>query len=47
MEWVFLGNIYEATAGEVSTYLKRLKSVYQANRLRAVNTTTGKTVDLI
>lgn len=47
MEWVFLENIREATAGEVATYLKRLKSVYPENRLRAVNATTGKTVDLI
>lgn len=47
MEWVFLEKVYEATAEEVAAYLKRLKSAYPENRIRAVNTSTGKTVDLI
>lgn len=47
MEWVFLEKLYEATAEEIATYLKRLKSVYPENRIRAVNATTGKTIDLI
>lgn len=47
MEWVFLEKVYEATAEEIAEYLKRLKSAYPENRIRAVNTATGKTVDLI
>lgn len=47
MEWVFLEKVYEATAEEVAAYLKRLKLAYPENRIRALNTTTGKTIDLI
>ena len=47
MEWVFLEKVYEATAAEVASYLKRLKSFYPDNLIRAVNTVTGKTIDLI
>ena len=47
MEWVFLEKVYEATSDEVSAYLKRMKSAYPDNLIRAINTTTGKIVDLI
>jgi hypothetical protein len=47
MEWVFLEKVYEATSDEVTVYLKRLKSTYPDNLIRAINTTTGKIVDLI
>ena len=47
MEWVFLEKVYEATSIEVASYLKRLKSVYPDNLIRAVNAATGKTIDLI
>lgn len=47
MEWVFLEKVYEATTAEVASYLKRLKSAYPDNPIRAVNTVTGKIVDLI
>ncbi len=47
MEWAFLEKVYEATSDEVTAYLKRLKSTYPDNLIRAVNTTTGKIVDLI
>lgn len=47
MEWVFLEKVYESTNEEVARYLKRLKSSYLDNVIRAVNTLTGKTIDLI
>ena len=47
MEWVFLEKVYEATSEEVASYLKRLKSVYPDSAIRAVNSVTGKIIDLI
>lgn len=47
MEWVFLEKVYEATSDEVAGYLKRLKSIYPENLIRAINAATGKTIDLI
>ena len=47
LEWVFLEKVYEATNEEVANYLKRLKSAYPDNLIRAVNAVTGKTIDLI
>ena len=47
MGWVFLEKVYEASSTEVASYLKRLKSVYPDNLIRAVNAATGKTIDLI
>lgn len=47
MEWVFLEKVYEATSEEVASYLKRLKSVYPDSTIRAVNSVTGKIIDLI
>ena len=47
MEWVFLEKVYEATAAEVASYLKRLKSAYPDSLIRAVNLATGKIIDLI
>ena len=47
MEWVFLKKLYEATAAEVVSHLKRLKSIYPDNLIRAVNVATGKIIDLI
>ncbi len=47
MEWVFLEKVHQATAAEVASYLKRLKSIYPDNLLRAINLATGKIIDLI
>lgn len=47
MEWVFLETVWMATATEVASHLKQLKSTYPHNLIRAVNVATGKFVDLI
>jgi hypothetical protein len=47
MEWVFLEKVYEATKEEVATYLKRMKSIYPDNRIRACDSESGKIIDLI
>ena len=47
MEWVFLEKVYEATSEEVASYLKRLKAAYPEDLIRAVNSSTGKIIDLI
>lgn len=47
LEWVFLEKVYEATSTEVASYLKRLKAAYPEDLIRAVNSSTGKIIDLI
>ena len=47
MEWVFLEKVYEATTDEVALYLKRIKTAFPQDVIRAVNSETGKIVDLI
>ena len=47
MEWVILEKRTESTSAEVALYLKRLKSIYPDNLIRAINAATGKAIDLI
>lgn len=47
MEWVFLEKVYQATKEEVATYLKRLKTLYPDNVIRACDSGSGKVIDLI
>lgn len=47
MEWVYLDTVYEATEAEVASCLKRFKSAYPDNLIRAVNLAAGKIIDLI
>lgn len=47
MEWVFLEKVYQATKEEVASYLKRLKTVYPENVIRACDSGSGKVIDLI
>ena len=47
MEWVFLEKVYQATHQEIATYLKKLKTIYPENRIRACDAKSGKIIDLI